>query len=73
MLVHKGVNETIVTWDNVTARDWFHNLLSPHSDIVSGSIFGLGKTRVTYDVEDEAGNVNECSFYVIVRDRRKCI
>lgn len=40
------------------------------SGLPSGSIFPLGDTQVTYETEDSAGNIDECTFTVSVVDEQ---
>ena len=56
-----------VTWEQPTTSDNCQ-ALQLSSDIVSGSIFPLGTTQVTYSVSDPSGNNGTASFTVTVED-----
>ena len=56
----------VATWDSPSSEDCSGSFLS--SDYVSGGMFPLGETTVTYTATDESGNSEVSSFLVIVED-----
>ncbi|XP_072021418.1 uncharacterized protein [Amphiura filiformis] len=66
VVVQKNVEEAKVFWDNAITWDINNKSLTPDPDRSSGSMFPVGKTKVTYWVEDDVGNENQCSFNVAV-------
>ena len=55
---------------SVSARDLASARLVPTLSHVSGSVFPVGRTRVSASVGDNAGNVAGCFFHIVVMDPR---
>lgn len=56
---------TNMTWDIPTVTD-NHMVSSMTSSYPPGTFFMIGNTTVTYEAQDPAGNVAECTFVVKV-------
>jgi uncharacterized protein (UPF0333 family) len=61
-----GSCDAIVTWTEPTATD--NCSYTMNSNYVSGDLFGIGLTKVTYIAVDGAGNADTCTFNVIIED-----
>ncbi len=59
--------QAIVNWTAPTASDNC-SIASFTSTHISGALFSLGTTPVTYTATDGSGNISTCSFNVIVND-----
>jgi len=62
-----GLCSAVATWTEPVATDNC-GVLTLASDFLSGSVFPLGETTVTYSVSDPSGNSATSSFIVKVRD-----
>ncbi len=65
--------QSVATWTEPSALD---NCTSSGNIVwtkshLSGSVFPVGTTTVTYEAEDEAGNSSTCSFTITVLDNQK--
>jgi gliding motility-associated-like protein len=64
-----GLCSAVVTYDLPQAEDDCSDVtLTLTEGLASGEIFPEGETTVTYEAEDEQGNVASCSFTVTVND-----
>lgn len=64
-----GLCETIVTFEDPTATDPCSNVtVSQTGGLPSGSSFPVGTSTIEYTAEDEFGNIEVCSFDIIVED-----
>jgi hypothetical protein len=63
-----GVCGAVVSWNVPTVTDANPDLLVQTAGPVSGSIFPVGTTTVTYEATDAAGNNSAASFTVTVND-----
>ncbi|XP_072028141.1 hyalin-like [Amphiura filiformis] len=57
-----------VHWSMPYVKDNSGVITAITSSYKSGDIFQIGSTNVTYNIEDGFGNINECSFNVIVQE-----
>lgn len=59
--------DTTVSWTPLTVKDncGIKNVSTTH---IPGSKFNAGTTKVTYTIEDNAGNKSTCSFNVTAKD-----
>lgn len=65
----EGVCEAIVIFPLPTAIDFCSDVVVTQTGgPVSGSVFSLGSTTVTFLAEDEFGNTSTCSYDIIVED-----
>ncbi|UJH91193.1 HYR domain-containing protein [Antarcticibacterium sp. 1MA-6-2] len=70
--VDPGTCGAVVTYTTPTATDNSGNAsVTLKEGIVSGGTFPVGTTTVTYEAVDAAGNRDECSFTVTVKDNEK--
>jgi len=65
-----GVCEATVAFDTPTVDDNCNNAIIPvqTEGPTSGSVFPLGSTTITFEATDPAGNMDVCSFEIIVED-----
>ncbi len=64
----EGQDFAIVNFNDATATDNCEVTVTQTAGPVSGSEFPLGTTTITFEAEDEAGNISECSFTITVND-----
>ncbi len=64
----EGQDFAIVDFNDPTATDNCEVTVTQTAGPVSGSEFPLGTTTITFEAEDEAGNISECSFTITVKD-----
>ncbi len=64
----EGQDFAIVDFNDATATDNCEVTVTQTAGPVSGSEFPLGTTTITFEAEDEAGNISECSFTITVND-----
>lgn len=57
----------------VTATDNVDSVLMPSCSRNSGSMFPIGRTAVTCNVTDDAGNTASCAFDVVVLGRYQAL
>ncbi|WKK83315.2 HYR domain-containing protein [Marivirga arenosa] len=67
-VVAEGNCTAIATWPGVTASDNCDSNVDISSNINSGTSFILGTTAINYTAIDDAGNVANASFNVVVED-----
>jgi len=60
--------KAVATWDGIIAEDNCSSTISVNGSFNSGDVFDLGVTTVEYSAEDEAGNISNATFDVIVED-----
>lgn len=65
-----GLCTAVVSWAAITATDNCPGVvtITQIGGAVSGSIFPVGSTLITYQAVDVAGNTSICNFFVIVND-----
>lgn len=68
--VELGVTGTVVSWDVPTATDLSGLPVTIEPSRQPNSFFLVGTTDVTYTFTDQAGNMDECSFRVIVSESK---
>jgi gliding motility-associated-like protein/uncharacterized repeat protein (TIGR01451 family) len=64
----EGQGFAIVEFNDATATDNCEVTVTQTAGPASGSEFPLGTTTITFEAEDKAGNVSQCSFTIIVKD-----
>ncbi|HKL35725.1 MAG TPA: HYR domain-containing protein, partial [Salegentibacter sp.] len=64
----EGQDVAIVDFNDPTATDNCEVTITQTAGPLSGSEFPLGTTTITFEAEDEAGNISECSFTITVND-----
>jgi gliding motility-associated-like protein len=68
-----GSCDAVVTWIEPTATDNCSSTITQTSSHVSGDVFPVGTTIVTYTATDSSGNESICEFTVTVKDVEKPI
>ena len=62
-----GFSTAIVTYDSPIVTDnCIGVIISQTAGLPSGSEFPIGITTITFEVSDQAGNINACSFNIII-------
>ncbi|SFN77809.1 HYR domain-containing protein, partial [Salegentibacter flavus] len=64
----EGEDFALVDFDAPTATDNCEVNITQTAGPVSGSEFPIGTTTITFEAEDNSGNVSECSFTITVND-----
>ncbi|MCB9311020.1 MAG: HYR domain-containing protein [Lewinellaceae bacterium] len=62
--------DSLINFDDATVTDVCTPLedIDLESDVLSGTVFGIGTTTVTFTATDGSGNTGTCSFNIIVNE-----
>ena len=62
----EGLSTANVTFDTANVTDNSQLVITPQSNILSGSTFDEGDTEVQFNATDESGNTGMCTFTITV-------